>query len=266
MLSRDRWHEYSGRVLCIPEEDEKMSTLDTKLLEKIQKLLSLATSPNEHEAKLAAEKANELLIRHNLSLSDLTVGESLSERYDNKPVYEGKVMSFETKWVMQLMNSHFFVQPIYRSARKVPHNPKLNRPAHIWFVGTKTNVEVASYVFQFLCQKYKQLWKEYQTQTGAHNHLKGSYYEGLTHGIHTQLSAKRKQVETSMALVVQQDPNLRKAVDQYHGRIRSSSGPNPMVDDQGVRNDGYVQGERLNISRGLTQNGGSNGLALDHKK
>ena len=36
-----------------------------KVVDKIQKLLALTESSNEHEAALAAEKAHELLAEHN---------------------------------------------------------------------------------------------------------------------------------------------------------------------------------------------------------
>lgn len=42
-----------------------------EVLEKIKKLIALATSPNEHEAALAMEKASKLLEKHNLSMADL---------------------------------------------------------------------------------------------------------------------------------------------------------------------------------------------------
>ena len=45
--------------------------MDNKVVERIKKLLSLASSPNEHEAKMAAEKANELLLRFNLTASEV---------------------------------------------------------------------------------------------------------------------------------------------------------------------------------------------------
>lgn len=49
-----------------------VQTLDMeKIAEKIQKLLALSESPNEAEAAQAANKAQELLTRHNLSISDL---------------------------------------------------------------------------------------------------------------------------------------------------------------------------------------------------
>ena len=42
-----------------------------KIQEKIQKLIALATSSNPHEAKLARDKAEELLTKHNLSMRDI---------------------------------------------------------------------------------------------------------------------------------------------------------------------------------------------------
>jgi putative NIF3 family GTP cyclohydrolase 1 type 2 len=42
-----------------------------KILDRIQKLIALSTSPNENEAAVAAEKAQALLIEHNLSMADV---------------------------------------------------------------------------------------------------------------------------------------------------------------------------------------------------
>jgi hypothetical protein len=42
-----------------------------KMIAKIKSLLALATSPNEHEAASAAEKAASLLAEHNLSMTDI---------------------------------------------------------------------------------------------------------------------------------------------------------------------------------------------------
>lgn len=43
-----------------------------KLVERIKKLLALSESSNENEAAIAAQKAQELLVLHNLELSDLS--------------------------------------------------------------------------------------------------------------------------------------------------------------------------------------------------
>ena len=47
--------------------------VEQKVVEKIQKLLRLGTSSNEHEAKLAMERASDLMRKHQLSMSQVDV-------------------------------------------------------------------------------------------------------------------------------------------------------------------------------------------------
>jgi hypothetical protein len=50
------------------------------IIEKIQKLLALATSDNENEAQMAAKRAQELLLKYNLKLTDVELEEG-EEKY-----------------------------------------------------------------------------------------------------------------------------------------------------------------------------------------
>lgn len=69
-----------------------------EIIDKIAKLLALATSPNEYEASQAAAKAQELLMVHNLSLGDIkgegnklqdTTGETEIDSYGKKIHWKG---------------------------------------------------------------------------------------------------------------------------------------------------------------------------------
>lgn len=53
-------------------EHEQPSERESKLLDRVQKLLALAGSPNPHEAALAAGQAAKLIARHRLDESQLT--------------------------------------------------------------------------------------------------------------------------------------------------------------------------------------------------
>jgi hypothetical protein len=46
-----------------------------QLVEKVRKLLALAESPNENEAALAAEKAQELMLRHGIDMAQIAASE-----------------------------------------------------------------------------------------------------------------------------------------------------------------------------------------------
>ena len=53
--------------------------MDTKIVDKIKKLLALSKSPNENEAILAYQMAQELLTKHNISLDDIQVDINILE-------------------------------------------------------------------------------------------------------------------------------------------------------------------------------------------
>jgi len=241
--------------------------MDEQLLLKIQKLLSLATSSNEHEAKLAAEKANELMIKHNINLSQLN--SIAPDQYINEEVVVGKSMPYEAHWVMQVLDAHFFVRCLFKASRKNAWLEKEKkwgtRPAVVWFVGEKTNVQVAHYVFGFLVQKYKQLWKQFQAEHGMPHDSKGSYYRGLTSGLDSQLRRKRQSMEDEMALVIVEDPNLKKKMAEFHPKVK-------VVQTETYGNDsyaaahGHMEGKKLKIQRGLESSAGNQGLRLGHKK
>jgi len=52
------------------------SAMDQKIIEKLQKLLALSGSDNEHEADMAMRKAEELMREHNLSVADVALNGS----------------------------------------------------------------------------------------------------------------------------------------------------------------------------------------------
>lgn len=45
--------------------------MDIKIVERIKKLLALSESSNEHEAQLAMLKAQELLVKHKLTIKEV---------------------------------------------------------------------------------------------------------------------------------------------------------------------------------------------------
>ena len=63
------WGEevYRASADVAGENERYVQPSHDKLVARIKKILSLGSSPNPHEAKAAMLKANELLLRHNLS-------------------------------------------------------------------------------------------------------------------------------------------------------------------------------------------------------
>lgn len=57
-------------------QDHDTKKVDPKIIDKLQKLLALAGSDNEHEAQLAMSKAEALMREHNLSVVDVAMNGS----------------------------------------------------------------------------------------------------------------------------------------------------------------------------------------------
>lgn len=124
-----------------------MDTPDEKIIEKIRKLLALATSSNEHEAALAAAKAQDLLFRHNLEMSQIErAGMTRPDPYTT--IYEQNITRAE--WKIDLANS---------VARANLCKIILSRGTIVW-MGKESNLEVAQFVNATLVQDLERIANE----------------------------------------------------------------------------------------------------------
>jgi hypothetical protein len=118
--------------------------VDKKVVEKIQKLLRLGTSSNEHEAKLAMERASDLMRKHQLSMSQVDVEE-----------VKGTGMVRETHHVRGLkMKLHWVVNLAQACARLFDGEITfVKRQLHgttVTFVGTPEDVAASRALFEHL--------------------------------------------------------------------------------------------------------------------
>lgn len=169
-----------------------------KMLEKVKKLLALAgNNPSQEEATAAALKAQELIARYNLNLTDT-----------EKETMEMAQAEFKTgvdkSWK-------------YGLAQTVAHN---FRVCNFWvdnrkvvFYGYKQDVEVAAQVYGFLFKTGERgaraacrvAYKENGTETGVYF----SYTRGFTAGVKSALDAQ------STALMVVMPKEVKESYETY---------------------------------------------------
>lgn len=114
----------------------------TKLIAKIKALLALATSPNEHEAASAADKAATLLAEHNLSIDEIDKPAEPVIDFDPELLMVPEVWRrLIGKSLGQLYFSHYLYSPITRD--------NVVWDAH-GFVGAEHNVKVAKLMFVYV--------------------------------------------------------------------------------------------------------------------
>jgi hypothetical protein len=119
------------------------------IIEKIRKLLALSESPNEHEAALAAARAQELLQRHNLTLGIVEhAGEQKAEQFATD--FLGTRIRPHVWILASACDTMFDTGSFYRSSRV--HNSSWHRQCakQIVFIGLTANIEAAVVTFSYL--------------------------------------------------------------------------------------------------------------------
>ena len=113
-----------------------------KVLDKVQKLLALSNSSNDHEALLALMKAQELLAKHNLSMADVP-SELKEERVVEEWVMDVSAYNYWVRKLAKIVAQNFRCEDlIYRK----PHNKSFLREG---FVGLETDAKVAAQIFRY---------------------------------------------------------------------------------------------------------------------
>jgi hypothetical protein len=224
--------------------------MNDKIIDKIKKLLALATSDNEHEASRAAEQAHRLLLKHNLT--EQSVRDRPPLEYGRLGVDRRIFARTEDKFVDTILQEHFFVRVITSRHLRPDDGGGSSRSA--WYerdvilIGTKSNVEVAAYIRHFLIGKFRDLWLSYKRENDARPRDQQPYYLGLMQGLGKKLLDQRHRVEAEMSLVLVKDPALDELVkDIESGRSSKVRG------EQEVILHGLEDGKKIEIQRGLEE-------------
>lgn len=241
------------------------------IVKKIQKLLTLANSDNENEAKLATQKANELLLKYNLKMQQV---KDTQFEYQEKSVKEtGLTVKPYQHMISSLLTEFFFVQivigQVFSGYSSGDHGvPRARYKKTLKLVGTKENCEIATYIFDYLNTAYPNLWKDqYERNASLDRTHAHSYYKGLTAGIRSMLTETKWKVEEEMGLVVVGDPGLDKFVEDItSGKSYGQSSKSEI--DPDVYRKGLQDGKEIQLRKPIesTRAEGSKTLGLMYGK
>lgn len=222
-----------------PESQDKTNQQTEKILDRVKKLLSLATSTNQHEASAAMKKVQQLYAQYNL--------EKL-ENPTSKEDYFQITLSFKKKkinaWqqkIVSLLSEHFFVRVIFL---KQFDPASLEHHQAFEIIGHKENVLMAEYVYYFLQQKIEDLLSNKMTSENLSLSAleKKSYRLGLLDGFCQNLNYKSAAAEdacVSKALAkFNSDPLLENYMCLLYPKVASRrTGP------QNIQTESYVLGK-----------------------
>lgn len=225
------------------------------IISKIKKLLSLANSDNENEAKLAAERAQELLVKYNLDIQTIQA----NKEYIEAAIAHEPYMRWHQPHILQIVQRFFFVKAILQhKAAGWTIDGRRKYQKIINLLGTHANVEVATFVFLFLSETYQKLWLDYKRKNALDERYRKSYYAGLTSGLAKKLETARHRVEKQYGLMVIPDPGLE---EKLKGLTSHKTSDNYLRDYE-VMKDGQIHGRNIEIAKPLSEKSEINGLML----
>lgn len=251
---------------------------DSAVIARISKLLALAAdASNEHEAALAAARAQDLLHKHNL---DIAVVESSTHRAQAKVKEEQdrhEVKPGSGKdWRIMLADAiadYGYCKVLTSS---------FSRWLTLWWIGRPTEIEAAKFTYVYLERELERMaleysrtrWAEAKAEAKAEgvsfheyeSHLKWrgehpltarrSWLDGAVAGVRTHLREeflKRTSDEASHALILVRGTEVREFVDEKYPKLKNRRVNRTDTDYRAYR-EGQVAGYNMRARRGIGSN------------
>ncbi len=209
-----------------------------RIINKVAKLLALASSSNQSEAELATVKANQLMLQHNLDRLTVSAhgdGAGEEELFFVKQVLGGKRDTPRRTAIAQIL-FHFFVYPVRcRDGLEV--------------TGTKANVENANYLANYLDGELKRIYRAAKKNSSCLREKPFMVALANTFCARLEQSQQEGAAVTRRALmVIEQQLNI--AVKGIYGRTTGVS--SSFVNCQHSHTLGQEAGQKLQLRRGVT--------------
>ena len=223
-----------------------------RVLLKVQRLLALAESDNVHEAEAAMAAANRLLLEYNLEAQAAKSKSNYGFRRLGKPA---AALPIETKLIGGILSQFFFVECIWVTC----YNALLNRDERVLeIMGDPTNLELASYVHDFLHGAVERHWNVAKLKLGradisTRREFKGGLLTGFSHKLREERAGQAQR-----GLVWVGDPALRGYYRQRHPSVSSMSSSGWHHSE--AHQAGQAAGRSLQIHHGVTHQGRGGGL------
>lgn len=245
------------------------------MIEKVRKLLALSQSSNEHEAALAAEKAQAMLAEYNLSMADVA-----SEEKDEDFIIDADDVTESVPWRRTLAAS---VAKLYFCDYFFTHryDPTVSRSCGYIrkdihsFVGAPHNITIAKMMFQYLSQTVERLADEGSLRytPGERGPYKTSFKMACTRRLGTRIferiqAARAGQIKTESgttlpalaSLYDRTKQQLTAFLDKEVGNLKSSKDRSKQTHQGGII-DGRKAGDSISLDQQITGKAGGHLIA-----
>ncbi|MDT8378857.1 MAG: DUF2786 domain-containing protein [Desulfotignum sp.] len=171
-----------------------MGTLPEKaqtLLRRVEKLLALGQSSVESEARAASRKANYLLNKYNLDRIHRDETDSSDIRYLYLRTGKKRMESIE-KMILGFLEEFYFVNCVIATIYDAAIGEEYKAGV---LIGRKEALVVAEYVYRFLLNTSRALWKDFRKKHSGRRTGKVAFDSGFMKGIRSNHEMMFKQPE-----------------------------------------------------------------------
>ncbi len=218
-----------------------------KALSRVRKLLALAESDNRNEAEAAMAQAHRLLLTHNLSHPVDPARPDYTAQVVGRPT---AAIPLAWKLVGGILEAFFFVECVWTTT----YNPRRDRlERELELLGRRHDVEMASWVHDFLHAEVDRLWRGARERGLAKGQrVKREYVAGVLLGFRDKLKAERTACK-ARGLVWVGDADLQAFTRRRFPRLRALSGAG--VRRTGAHEAGRQAGASLTLRRPVASQG-----------
>lgn len=214
--------------------------MDKKIIEKIMKVYNKSkNNPSEHEAKAAILKVQEMLVKYNLEMKDLSV----KEDYNVEQISSGQ----RSRWW------HGRLGNILAENFKCKMYTITSRGRAIVFIGRKTDVNICLETFNYTKKAINYNCKIHMAKRRFRKKenikmAKESFIEGFIYGLSRVLDEQKNKNNWGLVLQVPAE------VQDYYNSIKFTGTVdyrrNDKETDEKAYMEGYIRGKEFEINPG----------------
>lgn len=245
-----------------------MEQLDNNILLKIKALFDKAESAKQmgslEEAESFATKAQELLMKYNLEMSDVRDAASADKKeamVKGDIKFEELTGRHESDWVLDLYNviaRHNLCAVVISRRRDATGSYR-----YLSLIGYKSNAEIVDYTVKQLVTRIRAMsrsaFSQYFGDTKRNTWVRG-YLRGAVNGINIKLTGAVKELTQANPgvglMIISNEVQLKETMTKLYGKLGKSS--QTRLKGQDGFEKGQQDGKNMSIHKGLDGKGGSN--------
>ena len=206
-----------------------------EIIEKIKKLLRMKRGGTFAEVETALSLAQKLAHQHGIDINSIDENESAKE-----PITDDKIPSFriqiECKFAALIVKNYFNVDAI------LGHG--------VYFIGTKTNIVIAQYVYNFLVKRFRYEWNNRQGKIRNRHAFMNGMCVAICYKLHSQLP---KATELEGIILTNNNAEIEKYIKEKFGKTESKS-VEPDRHSKTAYRQGILAGRNVDINPALKNN------------